>query len=332
MNFLKKWLVLCWNIRGLNAKSKQLALMNAIKNSGCAVICLQETKKDVFDLQFIKSCCPPDFDEFVYVSSTGASGGLIIIWKGSIFSGLVMHCEPFALSVHFTSTQSSQSWTLVNVYGPCTGEHREAFIQWLYDLNIPTDEDWLIAGDFNFIRSPSNRNKPGGNVNDMLIFNDIIRSQNLTELAIKGRKYTWSNMQQDPLLEQLDWFFTSPHWTISYPATTVMTQCKPTSDHTPCIISIETTIPGSKLFRFESFWAAHPGFQQIVADSWSKPTHKKNSAANLNAKFKRLRHDLNHWSKSISKLSICIENTSQAIAEIDKLEETRTLSLPEVNF
>jgi hypothetical protein len=139
-------------------------------------------------------------------------------------------------------------------------------------------------------------------------------------------------MQQDPLLEQLDWFFTSPHWTIAYPATTVMTQCKPTSDHTPCIISIETTIPGSKLFRFESFWAAHPGFQQIVADSWSKPTHKKNSAANLNAKFKRLRHDLKHWSKSISKLSICIENTSQAIAEIDKLEEIRTLSLPEVNF
>jgi exonuclease III len=95
----------------------------------------------------------------------------------------------------------------------------------------------------------------------MLIFNDIIRSQNLTELAIKGRKYTWSNMQQDPLLEQLDWIFTSPHWTTSYPATTVMTQGKPTSDHTPCMISIETTIPGSKLFRFESLWAAHPGFQ-----------------------------------------------------------------------
>jgi hypothetical protein len=45
MNILKKWIVLCWNIRGLNAKSKQLALMNAIEISGCSVICLQETKK-----------------------------------------------------------------------------------------------------------------------------------------------------------------------------------------------------------------------------------------------------------------------------------------------
>jgi hypothetical protein len=119
-----------------------------------------------------------------------------------------------------------------------------------------------------------------------------------------------------------------------YPATTVMTQGKPTSDHTPCMISIETTIPGNKLFRFESYWAAHPGFQQIVSDSWNKPTHKKNSATNQNAKFKWLRYDLKHWSKSISKLSICIENSNQAIAKIDKLEEIRTLSLslPEVNF
>jgi hypothetical protein len=47
-------------------------------------------------------------------------------------------------------------------------------------LNIPADEDWLILGDFNFIGSLANRNKPGGNVDDMLTFNDIIRAQNLT--------------------------------------------------------------------------------------------------------------------------------------------------------
>jgi hypothetical protein len=111
-----------------------------------------------------------------------------------------------------------------------------------------------------------------------------------------------------------------------YPATTITTQGKPTSDQTPSVISIETNIPASKLFRFESFWAAHPGFQKVVSDSWNKPTYKKNSAANLNAKFKRLRYDLKHWSKSISKLSIRIENTNRAIAEIDQLEDLRTLS------
>jgi exonuclease III len=248
--------VLCWNIRGLNAKTKQLALLNAIKLSGCAIVCLQETKKSHFDLAFIKSCCPNDFDEFVYVPSNGASGGLIIIWKSSVFSGMIMHCEPFALSVYFTSKQDNFSWTLLNIYGPCSGDLRDDFVNWFYNLNIPDEEDWLICGDFNFIRSIDNRNKPGGDVDDMLLFNDLIRSQNLTEIPIKGRSFTWSNMQLDPLLEQLDWFFTSLHWSISYPNTVVNPQGKPTSDHTPCVASIQTSIPACKLFRFESFWTA----------------------------------------------------------------------------
>jgi hypothetical protein len=103
---------------------------------------------------------------------------------------MVMHCEKFAVSVHFTSTHSSQSWTLVNVYGPCIGDLRDDFVKWLFDLNIPTDEDWLLLGDFNFMRSPANRNKPRGNVNDMLIFNDFIRRRNLTELQTNGRRFT----------------------------------------------------------------------------------------------------------------------------------------------
>ena len=101
----------------------------------------------------------------------------------------------------------------------------------VFYLNIPDDEDWLILGDFNFIRYTHNRNKPRGNAADMMLFNDFIREQNLTELPIKGRAYTWSNMQADPLLEQLDWFFTSLHWTSSFPNTVVNPQGKPTSDH-----------------------------------------------------------------------------------------------------
>ena len=244
MNYLKKLFILCWNIRGLNASNKQLALYNAIESCACAIVCLQETKMGYFDASIIKKCCPPRFDDYVYVPSNGASGGLIIIWNSSLFSGMAMHCESFALSVHFSSTQSAQSWTLINIYGPCVGERRYQFINWLFNLDIPDEEDWLIVGDFNFIRSPDNRNKPGGNVNDMLLFNDFIRQQHLTELPLKGRKFTWSNMQENPLLEQLDWFFTSLHWTLSYPATLIETQGKPISDHAPCVISIQTSIPG----------------------------------------------------------------------------------------
>ena len=195
MPLLRNWNVLCWNVRGLNSDKKLLALSNAISVSGCAIVCLQETKKPLVDLAFIKSCCPKRFDKFAFVPSRGASGGILIIWNNSVFSGDVVISNDFVLGVKFSSTISAQSWSLYNVYGPCTGPAREDFIQWMYDMDIRSNDDCLLLGDFNFIRGPDNRNKPGGDPNDMCTFNDIIRQQNLIELPLKGRLYTWSNMQ-----------------------------------------------------------------------------------------------------------------------------------------
>jgi hypothetical protein len=52
------------------------------------------------------------------------------------------------------------------------------------------DMDWLVLVDFNFIRKPTDRNKPGGDVNDMLLFNEAIGNLGFVELPLKGRKFT----------------------------------------------------------------------------------------------------------------------------------------------
>ena len=139
------------------------------------------------------------------------------------------------------------------MYGPCDGPLRDDFVQWLYHLQIPVDAKWLLLGDFNFIRSLDNRNLPGGDVNDIFLFNEIIGHLGLLELPLKGRAYTWSNMQQQPLLEQLDWFFTSSSWISLYPNTVVHPLARTGSDHIPCLVSIDTTIPRAKVFQFENY-------------------------------------------------------------------------------
>jgi hypothetical protein len=45
-------------------------------------------------------------------------------------------------------------------------------------------------GDFNFYHSLENRNKPGGNLTDILIFNEVIGDLGLIELLLKGRAFT----------------------------------------------------------------------------------------------------------------------------------------------
>ena len=84
---------------------------------------------------------------------------------------------------------------------------RDEFVNWLYNLQVELEQKWLVVGDYNFMRSMENRNLPGGDVNDIFIFNEIIGHLGLLELPLKGRRFTWSNMQDIPLLEQLDWFF-----------------------------------------------------------------------------------------------------------------------------
>jgi hypothetical protein len=109
-----------------------------------------------------------------------------------------------------------------------------------------------------------NRNRDGANMTDIATFNEIISYLGLIELPIKGRAFTWSNMQMDPLLVQLDWFFTSTAWTLKFPNTMVNPLARPTSDHVPCVVSIGTSIPKAKVFRFENYWIKLPGFLDIV--------------------------------------------------------------------
>ena len=74
---------------------------------------------------------------------------------------------------------------------------------------MPDEIQWLIVGDFNLIRKPEDWNRPGGNIREMLIFNNAISSLGIVEIPLHGRRFTWTNKQQPPLLEKLDWFFSS---------------------------------------------------------------------------------------------------------------------------
>lgn len=125
--------------------------------------------------------------------------------------------DEYVVIVSFTSKYNGQEWLLTNVYGPSTHEGNCDFTEWLKSVEVPDHMDWLIVGDFNLMRGPENRNRLGGDLNEMFIFNEAISALGLVELPLHGRKFTWSNKQDPPLLERLDLFFTSTSWTLSYP-------------------------------------------------------------------------------------------------------------------
>lgn len=87
---------------------------------------------------------------------------------------MTLEKQNFAIKLVINSLHNLNVWSLVVVYGPCRQPSRDEFVNWLHNLDFGDDDLWLLIGDFKFYRSAENRNRPGGNFNDTLIFNDII--------------------------------------------------------------------------------------------------------------------------------------------------------------
>ena len=108
---------------------------------------------------------------------------------------------------------------------------------------------------------------------------------------------------------------------------------KTASDHVPCLVSIYTKIPKSKIFRFEKCWVDMLGFMECVRRSWEALVFANLSAsAMLTRKFKRLRYDLRVWSKNLSYLKKLTLDCNKVILFFDQLEEVRPLVRTKFNF
>jgi hypothetical protein len=108
----------------------------------------------------------------------------------------------------------------------------------------------------------------------MLLFNEAINALGLIELPLYGKKFTWTNKQPSPLLERLDWFFTSSCWTTSFPETSVSSLVMQTSDHWPCNITVSTSIPKGQIFRFENHWLLQPSSLQTAQQGWGEVSNQ----------------------------------------------------------
>jgi hypothetical protein len=97
------------------------------------------------------------------------------------------------------------------------------------------------------------------------------------------------------------------------------------------VVSIGTSIPKAKVFRFENYWIRLPGFLDIVKNIWDIQC-PGDGAKCISAKLKRLRKGLRQWSSSFQALDVLISNCNSVIFQIDNLEEQRSLHISEWNF
>lgn len=120
------------------------------------MVFIQETKLGTIDRAVIQNLWGGSNFEFACSSSVGASGGLFSIWKNDFFwaSNITMHRSFILLQgILFNNFPG----VLVNIYAPNVVVDRRELWEELMWLKANSCEPWCIGGDFNEIKSPSER-------------------------------------------------------------------------------------------------------------------------------------------------------------------------------
>lgn len=79
------WSILSWNVRGINSQAKWDHVRYKIFECAAYMVCLQETKKEGFDLNYISEFYPRYLNKFAFAPSVGAFGGLLVCLTGNLF-------------------------------------------------------------------------------------------------------------------------------------------------------------------------------------------------------------------------------------------------------
>lgn len=244
--------ILSWNVRGLGDSEKCVTVRDAIQAATPTVVCLQESKLQDISLFKVRTFLPIKLaTSFDFAPSSGARGGMVTAYDASSLSRTNKIERPYTLTNTFSSLLSNISFTVTNVYAPSDHRHCQAFFAELSELLTLISGPWVLIGDFNLTRSVDDKNNSNFNFSLVESFNNAIQDIVVLEIPLLDTRYTWTNKRASPTLARLDRAFTNLDHCQTFPSTSLHSLPRPTSDHTPIMLNMDTTIPRPSTFRFK---------------------------------------------------------------------------------
>jgi exonuclease III len=327
--------IITWNIRGLNGRSKQKILRDCIKAEHPDILMLQETKCVGAEAETIfqriwRGC------DFVLTDSTGASGGLAILWNPCNITLSRSFSTIGTITAHFEVMGSNQEGAITNVYGPQSQQGKDKLLERLALIKtLLTTPNWILGGDFNMILSLEE--KTGGSKRleqDSGKFKTLIDQLKLVDIENNNGTFTWSNRRSgnQHVACRLDRFLVAEELIEEAPCMESLILPKVGSDHWPIAFNLETgATPKYKPFRFEKFWLSHPDFHQLAKSWWAQAEiDHGTSMYKFQQRLKNFKQALKHWNKNTFRnIFQSIQDIENKLGEIQKtfISGTRTVEL-----
>lgn len=99
----------------------------------------------------------------------------------------------FSVSMEVENDNDTK-WWFSAVYGPCKPRDKQDFCDELAGLRVICGERCCVRGDFNMVRSLSEKMNSIFLTCSMICFDSLIRELELCDPPILNAKFTWSNL------------------------------------------------------------------------------------------------------------------------------------------
>jgi hypothetical protein len=309
-----------WNSDGFKDTAKHSVVHETIREFRLDFFAVLETGRDNFSGPFLKNlsggmdfiwyCLPP----------LGRSGGILVGLNSQTITVKNIVAGDRCVKLHLNSKLDKFEWVLVIVYGAAQDAQKGEFLAELVRMCEDVSLSLLVGGDFNIIRRQEEKNNNNFNARWPFIFNAIIESLDLRELALSGRQFTWANRKEVQTFEKLDRVLASVSWEQKFPLVSVRALTRTGSDHTPLFIDAgEQAHRGNKAhFSFELSWLKHDGFHEMVEKEWTKISYGGSPMAVWQNKIRHMRNFLRGWAKNHS--GFYKKEKERLLALIDRLD------------
>ncbi|XP_057789480.1 uncharacterized protein LOC131006301 [Salvia miltiorrhiza] len=314
-----------YNIRGLGSKIKKREIRELIQKQMIDLCLIQETKMENFSDSDLRSIWGSEKFDFARKQAEGRLGGIISIWNPMIFSSLSQWDIPGALIVNGKWMSNNLLGCIINVYAFQILSDREL----LWDslgmvIRQNCDSCICIAGDFNTIRYDFERVGRGlqFSYRDILAFDNFIRANDLVEIRLQGRNFTWYQ-PNGQCKTKLNRFLVNEKWLEVWPHSKANGLQWSISDHCPILLETKWVDWGPKPFCFLNAWTSHKDFEKVVKESWDRSGIFGWKSFVFKEKLKKLKGDLKKWNSStFGLIEVNIKNLKDEIQTWDAIDDS----------
>jgi exonuclease III len=266
------------------------------------------------------------YDKFIALPANGTRGGVLIAWKDYSCQAIASRIDTYSASVLFEE-QEGRNWWFTGVYGPQGDDEKVLFLQELRNIRALCNGPWLLGGDFNLIYQAADKNNANIDRAMMGRFRHFLDNNDLMEIPLLGRKYTWSNERRSPTLVRLDRAFCCGDWESIFPDAVLQSITAGVSDHCPLILGLKVSTTGKRRFHFESFWTKLPGFLDAMKQNWEAPVQSNCAVERIFIKLQRLSKGLQKWGqRKVGNIKAQLELAKEILHRLEIERDFRALS------